>query len=84
MGPFEKAQRQVEAAIMKECLKKTGAPENLIEFLTCLIKNGCPAEALINGFTEYFHRKKAEEHEALHELLKDMPFKVELEGEENE
>jgi len=84
MGPFEKAQRQVEAQIMKGCLKKAGAPEKVIELATCLIENGCPADALINGITEFIHKEKVEEQESLYELLKDMPFKVELEGEENE
>lgn len=84
MEPYEKAQRMIESRLLKVALERSGAPEKSIVLIQCLIENGCPLEALVNGAMEYATRTHSEDRKALHELLKDMPFKVELEGEENE
>lgn len=83
-GFMDKVQREFEAKVVEASLKQQKVPQEVVDLMVCIIRAGCPADALLNGLLSYAKMKKQEEHGELHELLKDMPFKVELEGEENE
>ena len=80
----DKTISMAEATVLKAALKSSGAPEAVQNFFYCLAKNGCRIEAIAKGVVEFSAMQTKVDQKELHELLKDLPFKVELEGEDNE
>lgn len=71
MDEFEEFKLKLERMALKKCCKEVGIPDYIHEFMDCLVKCGCPVQAVLDGFKEFADRQ------AVKELLKELPIELE-------
>ena len=53
--------REMERKLLKKCCEETELPENIWLLMDCLVAEGCPAKAVLNGFVKFGELSSLEE-----------------------
>ena len=69
--------RDIERIIFKKIAEDTELPEDMVRFIDCFIKNGCPLLSVLKAMAEFGDISSREDKESLKYLLRDLPIKWE-------